>query len=89
MLWMILIAATALSKGMVLVTHNTSDFEHFKAKSFLRLEDCVKNALYQDGLNIKKNRYKKPACTFTETEKNAEKPKNLQKKCKKTKKIDK
>ena len=33
------IAATAVSNGMVLVTHNTSDFEQFKEKSFLRLED--------------------------------------------------
>lgn len=33
------IAATAISNGMVLVTHNTSDFEQFKEKSFLRLED--------------------------------------------------
>lgn len=33
------IAATAVSNGMVLVTHNTSDFEQIKEKSFLRLED--------------------------------------------------
>lgn len=33
------IAATAISNGMVLVTHNTSDFEQFKEKTFLRLED--------------------------------------------------
>lgn len=33
------IAATAVSNGMVLVTHNTSDFEQFKEKSFLRVED--------------------------------------------------
>lgn len=33
------IAATAVSNGMVLVTHNTSDFEQLKEKSFLRLED--------------------------------------------------
>lgn len=33
------IAATAVSNGMVLVTHNTSDFEQFKEKTFLRLED--------------------------------------------------
>ena len=33
------IAATAVSNGMVLVTHNTSDFEQFKERSFLRLED--------------------------------------------------
>ena len=33
------IAATAVSNGMVLVTHNISDFEQFKEKSFLRLED--------------------------------------------------
>ena len=33
------IAATAVSNSMVLVTHNTSDFEQFKEKSFLRLED--------------------------------------------------
>ena len=33
------IAATAISNGMVLVTHNTSNFEQFKEKSFLRLED--------------------------------------------------
>ena len=31
------IAATAVSNGMVLVTHNTSDFE--QEKTFLRLED--------------------------------------------------
>ena len=33
------IAATAVSNGMVLVTHNISDFEQFKGKSFLHLED--------------------------------------------------
>ena len=33
------IAATAVSNGMVLVTHNISDFEQLKEKSFLRLED--------------------------------------------------
>ncbi len=33
------IAATAISNGMVLVTHNTADFEQMKEKAFLRLED--------------------------------------------------
>ena len=33
------IAATAISNGMVLVTHNVQDFEPMKEKSFLRLED--------------------------------------------------
>ena len=33
------IAATAISNGMVLVTHNTADFEPMKEKSFLRMED--------------------------------------------------
>ena len=33
------IAATAVSNSMVLVTHNISDFEQFKEKTFLRLED--------------------------------------------------
>lgn len=33
------IAATAISNGMVLVTHNTAVFEQMKEKSFLRVED--------------------------------------------------
>lgn len=33
------IAATAISNGMVLVTHNTADFEELKENAFLRLED--------------------------------------------------
>ena len=33
------IAATAISNGMVLVTHNVQDFETMKEKSFLRIED--------------------------------------------------
>ena len=33
------IAATAISNGMVLVTHNLADFEPMKEKSFLRVED--------------------------------------------------
>lgn len=33
------IAATAISNGMVLVTHNTADFELMKEKAFLRMED--------------------------------------------------
>ena len=33
------IAATAVSNGMVLVTHNISDFSQFKEKTFLRVED--------------------------------------------------
>lgn len=33
------IAATAVSNGMVLVTHNTADFEPIVEKSYLRLED--------------------------------------------------
>ena len=33
------IAATAISNGMVLVTHNTEDFKLMKEKNFLRLED--------------------------------------------------
>jgi len=33
------IAATAISNGMILVTHNTADFEPMKEKAFLRLED--------------------------------------------------
>lgn len=33
------IAATAISNGMVLVTHNLQDFELMKEKSFLRVED--------------------------------------------------
>ena len=33
------IAATAIANGMVLVTHNTADFESIKQKSFLRVED--------------------------------------------------
>ena len=33
------IVATAISNGMVLVTHNTADFEPMKQKTFLRVED--------------------------------------------------
>ena len=33
------IAATAISNGMVLVTHNIADFEQMREKSFLRVED--------------------------------------------------
>lgn len=33
------IAATAISNGMILVTHNISDFEAIKEKSFLHVED--------------------------------------------------
>lgn len=33
------IAATAISNGMVLVTHNVADFEPMKEKLFLRVED--------------------------------------------------
>lgn len=33
------IAATAISKGMVLVTHNTVDFEPLAERCFLRMED--------------------------------------------------
>lgn len=33
------IAATAISNGMVLVTHNVSDFDCIKEKSFLKVED--------------------------------------------------
>ena len=33
------IAATAISNGMVLVTHNTADFEQMKKNAFLRVED--------------------------------------------------
>lgn len=33
------IAATAISNGMILVTHNLADFEPMKEKSFLRVED--------------------------------------------------
>ena len=33
------IAATAISNGMVLVTHNIADFEPMREKSFLRVED--------------------------------------------------
>ncbi|MCQ2572842.1 MAG: type II toxin-antitoxin system VapC family toxin [Treponema sp.] len=33
------IAATAISKGMVLVTHNTADFEPLAERCFLRMED--------------------------------------------------
>ena len=33
------IAATAISNGMILVTHNTAVFEPMKGKAFLRLED--------------------------------------------------
>ena len=33
------IAATAISNGMVLVTHNTADFAHLRENCFLRMED--------------------------------------------------
>ena len=33
------IAATAISNGMILVTHNTADFAPIKEKAFLRVED--------------------------------------------------
>ena len=33
------IAATAIANGMVLVTHNTADFEEAAERSFLRVED--------------------------------------------------
>ena len=33
------IAATAIANGMILVTHNTSDFEEAAERSFLRVED--------------------------------------------------
>lgn len=33
------IAATAISKGMVLVTHNTADFSDLAERSFLKVED--------------------------------------------------
>ena len=33
------IAATAISNGMVLVTHNIADFEPMREESFLRVED--------------------------------------------------
>lgn len=33
------IAATAISNGMVLVTHNIANFEPMREKSFLRVED--------------------------------------------------
>ena len=33
------IAATAISRGMILVTHNTADFESIKETAFLRVED--------------------------------------------------
>ena len=33
------IAATAIANGMVLVTHNTADFERMKENAFLRVED--------------------------------------------------
>jgi len=33
------IAATAISNGMILVTHNTADFEQMKQNTFLRVED--------------------------------------------------
>ena len=35
------IAATAIANGMVLVTHNTADFEPMQEKSFLRMEDWM------------------------------------------------
>ena len=33
------VAATAISNGMVLVTHNVADFKLIKEKAFLRVED--------------------------------------------------
>ena len=33
------IAATAISNGLVLVTHNTKDFSYAKEKAYLRVED--------------------------------------------------
>ena len=33
------IGAAAISNGMVLVTHNTADFEFMKEKAFLHVED--------------------------------------------------
>lgn len=33
------IAATAISNGMVLVTHNTEDFSYMAEKTFLKMED--------------------------------------------------
>lgn len=33
------IAATAISNGMILVTHNTEDFSYMEEKTFLRMED--------------------------------------------------
>lgn len=33
------IAATALSNGMILVTHNTKDFKEIQENSFLQIED--------------------------------------------------
>ena len=36
------IAATAISNGMVLVTHNIADFEPMREKSYLRVEDWFK-----------------------------------------------
>lgn len=33
------IAATAISRGMILVTHNTADFADIQKAAFLRLED--------------------------------------------------
>lgn len=33
------IASTAISNGMVLVTHNTEDFKELKENAFLRVED--------------------------------------------------
>ena len=33
------IAATALSNGMILVTHNTKDFKEIQENSFLQMED--------------------------------------------------
>ncbi|MGN0728951.1 type II toxin-antitoxin system VapC family toxin [Treponema sp.] len=37
------IAATAIANGMVLVTHNVSDFAVAKEKSFLKVEDWFSN----------------------------------------------
>ena len=41
------IAATAISNGMVLVTHNVDDFEPIKEKSFLHVEDWFSEYAYQ------------------------------------------
>lgn len=36
------IAATAISNGMILVTHNTADFQEIHDRAFLHLEDWFK-----------------------------------------------